>query len=502
MAVTEAEIQQLAAAAMRHFRAGELEAAIEAMSRVAAAAPQVAAYHNDLGVLYAAHREPTRAETCYRKAIDLCPQFPAPHLNLGNALRDQNRWSEAAEAYGQAARLDPNFPDAHHALAAALRAAGRLDEAVQSYRRAIQLRPDSPHLYNDLGGTLTRLGRTDEAIRCFQTAIQLDPHFLHAYRNLGPLLLQAGRASEAAAVLATLVQLDPTSAKSHYELGTALARIDRLAEAVEHLRRAVALDPSLGLAWCNLGVALEDQGNMPEAAAALARARQLLPQSAAVAFHCGAVGAGQPPAQCPQEYLLELFDNYAERFDEHLFNRLAYRGPKLLLETVATVGHPPLMDIADLGCGTGAAGPLFRPLARNLVAVDASPRMLDKARARRVYDEVVYGQIAEFLRSRPGAFDLLLAADVFIYIGDLREVFETAANSLRKGGLFAFTIETIDSGDYVLRPTRRYAQSLTYIRRLAWDFGFESAAMSPTIIRAGEGPTVHGTAVVLRRASA
>lgn len=472
---------------------------MEAMSRVVTAAPQVAAYQNDLGVVYAARRQPNRAETFYRQAIALSPQFAAPYLNLGNALRDQGRWTEAAETYRQAATLDPNFPDAHHALGTALRAAGRLDEAVQCYMRALALRPRSPQVHNDLGGAMIRLSRTDEAIRCLQTAIELDPNYPHPYRNLGPLLLQLGRVREAADVLAKLVHLDPASAKARYELGTALARSDRPAEAVEQLRRAVALDPSLGQAWCNLGLALEDLGKTQESRAALSEARRLLPQSAAVAFHCAAVGAGEAPAQCPPEYLLELFDDYADRFDEHLFNRLAYRGPQLLFEAIGALKHPPLMDIADLGCGTGAAGPLFRPIAKKLVAVDVSPRMLDKARQRSVYDELARAQIAEFLRSRPSGFDLLLAADVFIYIGDPGEVFAAATTSLRPGGLFAFTIETIDSGDYVLRPTRRYAQSLAYIQRVAGDFGFESASISPAVIRAGEGPAVQGAVIVIRR---
>lgn len=469
------------------------------MSRVVAAAPQVAAYQNDLGVIYAARREPARAEACYRQAIVLFPQFAAPYLNLGNALRDQGRWAEAAAAYGQAAAIDPNFADAHHALGTALRAAGRLDEAVQSYQRALSLRPGSPPVHNDLGGAMIRLGRTDEAIRCFQMAIQLDPNYPHPYRNLGPLLLQLGRVREAASVLSELVRLDPASAKARYELGTALARSDRPADAVHQLRQAVTLDPSLGSAWCNLGLALEDLGKMQESAAALAEARRLLPQSAQVAFHCGAVGASDPPRQCPPEYLLELFDDYADRFDEHLFNRLAYRGPQLLLEAIGRIEHPPIMDIADLGCGTGAAGPLFRPIAKKLVAVDVSPRMLDKARQRGVYDELACGQIADFLRERPTSFDLLLAADVFIYIGDLRETFEVAATSLRPGGLFAFTIETIDSSDYVLRATRRYAQSLAYVQRLAENLRFQSALTSPAVIRAGEGPAVEGAVVVLRR---
>ena len=469
------------------------------MKQVVALDPQTPAYCNDLGILYAARREPAQAETWYRKAISLRPSFPAAHLNLGNALRDQERWAEAVEAYRQAALLQPDSPDAHHALGTALRVAGRLDEAIASYHTALRLRPDSPELYNDLGNAFARQGNIEKAIDSFRRAIQLRPQYAKPYRNLGPLLLQLSRFAQAAEVLLALEKIEPDVAKSQYELGTALARCGRQPEAIARLRKATTLDPSLGGAWCNLGLVLEEQGHADEAAAALVQARRLMPDSSVVAYHSAALGAGAPPPLCPPEYLVELFDNYADRFDEHLFNRLNYRGPQLMRDAVNAVEHPPGMDIIDLGCGTGAAGPLFRPIARTLVGVDLAPRMLDQARKHHVYDELIQDQIAAVLRSRPQSFDLALAGDVFIYIGDLRDVFAATATALRPGGLFAFTIETIDAGDYVLRASRRYAQSLAYVRRLAIEFDFEELSASPVTIRSGEGPAVQGAVMILRR---
>jgi len=92
-----------------------------------------------------------------------------------------------------------------------------------------------------------------------------------------------------------------------------------------------------------------------------------------------------------------------------------------------------------------------------------------------------------------------LAGDVFIYIGDLGEVFDAARVALRPGGLFVFTIETIESGDYVLRVSRRYAQSLDYVRRMAREHGFEELRAMPVVIRSGEGPSVDGAVLLLRR---
>lgn len=496
---TAPQILDLLRRASDHYRKREIEPAAELMKQVVALDPRNPVYLNDLAILHAAKREPVEAEAWYRRAIALRPGFAAAHLNLGNALRDQGRWDEAVEAYRQAAQLQVDLQDVHHALGTALRVVGRVDEAIASYQTALRLRPNSAELCNDVGNAFVRQGDLAKAIEFFQRAIHLRPDYAKPYRNLGSLLLQMGQFEQAAQALLVLEKMEPDDAKTHYELGTALARSGRQPEAIERLRRAVALDPSLAGAWCNLGLVLEEQGLCGEATVALAEARRLLPQSPVVAYHSAALGAGAAPPACPPEYLVELFDGYADRFDDHLFNRLNYRGPQLMLEAVNAVEHPPLMDVIDLGCGTGAAGPLFRPLARGLVGVDLAPRMLDQARKRGVYDELREEQIAAVLRSRPSSFDLAIAGDVFIYIGDLREVFAAARIALRPGGLFAFTIETIDTGDYVLRPSRRYAQSLAYVRRMAGESGFDEVRASPITIRAGEGPAVQGAVVVLRR---
>jgi predicted TPR repeat methyltransferase len=248
-----------------------------------------------------------------------------------------------------------------------------------------------------------------------------------------------------------------------------------------------------------------------------------------IAYHHAALagpGAGAPPV-CPPQYLVELFDRYADRFDEHLVRKLNYRGPELLRDAVFTImsrrdpanAHGactvgsieethgastvdvPALNVIDLGCGTGLCGLLFRPVASHLVGVDLSPRMIEKSRQRNVYDELAQADVVKALTARPAAADIILAADVFIYIGDLEAVFRAAAGALRPGGLLAFTIEVIAdaAGGFVLRPTRRYAQSAAYIRRLAIAVGLEEVSATPAVLRAGEEAGVDGLVFVLAR---
>ena len=162
------------------------------------------------------------------------------------------------------------------------------------------------------------------------------------------------------------------------------------------------------------------------------------------------------------------------------------------------------MDVLDLGCGTGLCGPLLRPMARTLTGVDLSPAMIDKAREHGVYDRLEVGDLVETLRRFPRGYDLLVAADVFVYLGDLAPAFEAAAASLRPDGLLVFTVEAATEGDrYQLQhASRRYAHSEAYLRRLAGMYGFEERSLTSIEARADAGRPVKGYMVVLRAGNA
>jgi predicted TPR repeat methyltransferase len=481
---------------------GDRAAAIDLMRRSLDADPNSSACWNNLGIVYAAARRPDDAADAYRRAIALQPHFPAAYLNLGNALRDRRQWREAAEAYQQAVRLDDAFAAAHHALGTALREVGRPADALASYRRALERSPgESSGVLNDMGLTFARMGDVGEAEAHLRRAAALKPSDPKPLRNLGLLLLRTGRAAEAVEPLAAVARLAPQSADAHHDLGTALAQQGRIDEAIESFRRAIELRADHAAAWCNLGVALEGRGDAAGAAAAYGQALRLRPDSQVVAYHHAALAGRDAPAACPREYLVELFDGYADRFDEHLVETLHYRGPELLRDALSEIAALTNLVVIDLGCGTGLCGALLRPTAARLIGVDLSPRMIEKARQRGAYDELLCEDVVEALRRRPASADVVTAADVLIYIGDVAPLFAAAAAALRPGGLFAFTTEVIDdaAGDWLLRPSRRYAHSEGYIRRLASAGGWRVLTATRTILRGGEAGDVDGMVFVLAR---
>jgi predicted TPR repeat methyltransferase len=206
------------------------------------------------------------------------------------------------------------------------------------------------------------------------------------------------------------------------------------------------------------------------------------------------------PEQSPTDYVVSLFDNYANRFDNHLTNYLGYRGPQQLFNAIIPLLDDPSqkLDILDLGCGTGLCGVEFAANAKRLVGVDLSPRMLVKCKERGLYTDLIESDVTDALHQSTQPFDLILSADVFVYIGMLDEIFALVNKILNPGGLFAFTIEDNNTEeDYRLTSAGRYAQSLGYIQRLSESHGFEQLTRVPVTIRMEKGSPIPGSIIVL-----
>jgi predicted TPR repeat methyltransferase len=196
---------------------------------------------------------------------------------------------------------------------------------------------------------------------------------------------------------------------------------------------------------------------------------------------------------------VEYFDSFAESFDAKLIGVLGYDVPEKICSAVREVtpaNHK--YEAVDVGCGTGLCAPLLRPFSEQLIGVDLSPKMLEQAAKRGVYDQLRCEEITAFLNHSPAHFDLVVAADVLIYIGDVMPIFAAAAAAIRAGGLFAFSTETWTGERYRLRPSGRFSHSPQYIRALAGPAFVEYVCLETTI-RLEAGTPVLGTLFVFQR---
>jgi predicted TPR repeat methyltransferase len=157
--------------------------------------------------------------------------------------------------------------------------------------------------------------------------------------------------------------------------------------------------------------------------------------------------------------------------------------------------------ILDLGCGTGLAGLAFKDIAARLDGIDLSPAMLEKARARQIYDDLKVTDLETALAAMPGRYDLLICADTLIYFGDLDPVLAGARIALKEAGTFLFTVEKKDGAGFELGPKRRWRHSESYVRDLARTHGYEVAGLLTASPRTEAGKPVEGLAVAIRKIS-
>ncbi|MGD8931989.1 MAG: methyltransferase domain-containing protein [Chromatiales bacterium] len=226
-----------------------------------------------------------------------------------------------------------------------------------------------------------------------------------------------------------------------------------------------------------------------------------LHQDEATAYLLAGEGREAQPRQAPQAYIRSLFDGYANNFDAHLLQQLHYQVPEQLYNSLDGILDLEAisLDILDLGCGTGLAGRVFRKLAKRLDGLDLSAAMLLKAANRGIYDRLEQGEITERLSHMEQRYDLVIAADVMVYIGDLKPVLRAVYRVLRGGGYSVFSVEAGKAAGYRLRSTGRYQHHSSYVAEVAQSAGLETLCCRQVVLREQEGQPVRGSVFVLQR---
>ena len=467
------------------FQAGRADEALPLLRRAAAARPDDPAYIHNLAQACLSCGRADEAIATFDQALRLAPT--APRVLVGAAIARLARKSDgdaaaALSLLDQAAAAGLDSPELHQHRAIALLLLGRADEAIESCHKAIDANPKYAEAHYHLAVSLRQKQQLESARQSMKTALELRPDYLRACQGLAFLEAEAGSFSKAVELFHRAIDLNPDSAESYQGLGTVLRQMGRQDEAIQAFMRAGrALKGELSPSPARTTPISSD-------IAAMEQRLTPTPQMANLHFAL-AVQANVPsPRVVPPDAVSTLFDRYADRFDTHLVDRLEYRVPEELADavkaTIQKAGPRQLLDVLDLGCGTGLCGPLLRPIARRLSGVDLSSGMLEKARSRGVYDRLIEDDIVSAMHKAQKSFDLLVAADVLIYIGDLVPAFEAASQCLRAEGLFAFSVEAGQGDRYQLHhASRRFAHSKPYIQHLAQIFGFREELFTSIIAR-------------------
>jgi predicted TPR repeat methyltransferase len=420
-------------------------------------------------------------------------------LNFGVQEHRAGRLQKARQVYKKILKARPQYVDALHMLGLLEHQSGDNETAISLLTRATREGPASAELFTNLGSALQAKGDVNEAINAYRKAIGINPGFALAYNNLGNALRATGEVDAALDAFRQATRIAPDFALAYYNLGDLLHAQGQYGEAFARMKCALALKPDFAGTCNSLATMLMEQGEIAGASDMFERTLRLDSNNTS-ARHMLAALTGQTTATAPPGYVTGLFDGCAAYFDRQLVDELGYRVPENLHRMVLQLVGPDRkgLDVMDLGCGTGLCGPLFRDMAGTLVGVDLSPGMLARASQRKLYDRLVTADLTKALGTCEDAYDLILAADVFIYVGRLDQVFEAISAALRPGGLFAFSIEAEEGdSDFVLRHTGRYAHTISYIIRLAEAVGLREVHLEESMLRTDKGQPVDGYLVVL-----
>jgi len=531
-------IGDIFAKAMKAYEAGHAQAARKLAAGLVEDHPGFGGGHYLLGLLAFDGGRYRQAISHLARAVSITPDQPAPHFAMGRALEVADDINSAMQHYRAVLTHDPRHAEAHARLGDLLRRAGKAEDAITHCRGALATRPDHAEALHCLGALLLEAGDADQAAPHLKRALELRPDWPAALNNYALALVRLDRLDQAVLFAEGAVELKPDHALFRANLAAIHRAMGRLDQARAEADTAIHHDPHCADAWLELGLARQGLGHAEGAAAAferalaaapatarahwcLAEAAMALEQKERAAHHYRACLALDPddrfgaalrltlasgvdaPDKAPTAYVRQLFDDYANRFDSQLVDRLEYRAPAVIAQSLARILGDSARDLAiiDIGCGTGLTAPVLRPLAARLVGIDLSPSMAAKAKARGLYDEVAVGELEARLKADAGSYDLVVAADVLVYFGALEGVMEAAKAALKPGGAFAFTVERAgdDIASYALGPKSRYAHAQTYVETTAAQSGLAVALLEPAVTRQDDNADVPGLVAVLKK---
>lgn len=517
--------------------------ALPAFQKTAELSPDDANAHFNLGVAFKSAGRLDQAADSYRRAVTLKPNYIEALTNLGGVLQDLGQLDEAVQCYRRALLIQPNVADTHNKLGTVLKVLGKFSDAVDCYRQALQINPNFADAYYNLGNALKDAGQFEDAVANYLQVVRIKPNFAEAHSNLGSVYMKLGNTKEALAHYQTAIQIDPANAEAHYNAGIALGVMEQFNQAVtsyllaiQHkpdfvdaynnlgfmlrqqgkfdesvavFRKAIATNPDHADVYGNLGAVLKIQGKLDEALFCYQRQFFLDPDNLAAQHHIASI-TGENTERAPMQYVESLFDKFAGNFDTQLVQKLKYDIPEKLVMKVLQHATPPAekWNILDLGCGTGLAGDAISAFSRQLVGVDLSAKMLAKARERNIYQRLERSDLLAMMQGEKDAsYDVVIAADVFVYLGRLDEIMSEIKRLLVPNGIFAFSVEALEvlpneavsqgsAAAYQLENTGRYSHAANYLIELAAANSFLPQEMMPTQIRMERGNPVNGYLVL------
>lgn len=391
----------------------------------------------------------------------------------------------------QQLNVDPDNPTLYNQLANLYYKINQLEQSIYYYKRALYLLPNNSEIHFNLANCYVKKNFIDDAISHYKFCLELNPNFLTAMQNLGMLLIEIKDFKEALKYLIKVYDKDPEIQKNFLfleQLANCYLQTGDLTQAIETLNIAVSVDPNQESAQHNLAILYLRNQEHELAIKHFKNTISLNPNNK-TAIHMLAALTGDRPIQAPKKYIIDLFDQYAAYYENHVQQTLKYNLPmtfRNLYAKYATINTA--KNALDVGCGTGLCGLYFRDATVNLIGVDISRNMLLQAK-KYSYDLLIEGDLQKGSILAEDYFDLIIAADLLPYFGDLTHIFQQFKLWFKKNNasnLLIFNIELNENPkikDYYLQSSGRYAHNVDYIQQIARTLDFQIIETNKQTIR-------------------
>ncbi|MEP0201265.1 MAG: tetratricopeptide repeat protein [Halioglobus sp.] len=456
----------------------------------------------DMAALMALHTNGS-LDDALKEAVRLSRKYPAQPMPLnlqGSILFTKQRYAEAVAVLTQAHELAPEYDSAILNLGQALAKLDHPKNAMEMFDKALEMNPNSATALTQKGGLLLESRQTKEAQACLEKALEINPYDANTQHYYGKLLSITGSRNAALAHLRNALDIEPTDVNARLTLASTLSEMKLFTAAVDELTMAADIEPGDSAIHYRLAMALLNKDDTDKAISCLERSIELNPTNGH-ARHFLAIAKGETTPTAPPDYVKDVFDDYAKTFESSLLTGLEYDGPNILRQMIDELEGVVSTTLLDIGCGTGLAGTVFHDLASEMTGIDLSPRMLETAKEKGLYANLVNENAVSWLSNQTQIFDLFLATDVLIYVGNLEPLFQAVRSRSHSSSRFAVTTENLHEqgdGDIKLLRTGRYAHSEAYVIRAAQACGFTIEARKHAPLRKEKGQWLEGGYYILR----
>jgi predicted TPR repeat methyltransferase len=437
----------------------------------------------------------------YEKILQEDPDHVPSHYNLGLVAAKIGDLNKAHMHFEHVIRLAADFPPGYFQLAQLLLLEHQPLEAIKQLQIAIDLQPEYTDARHLLACTLMQQQKEALAAEQFQILLQQSPEHASGHLNFALLKLHQKQTDKAKQLLDSAIALDPTLVEAHYHRGVIAMQQGEIDAAILEMQETLDRNADHFAANYNLAILYKMQHHYKLAIYFLKKAHALKPEDESIAFLLAAFEEQQTPSSAPKIFVQELFNHYAQTYDQHMEQTLHYKTPQQLhaLLNAYRALLPAQPSILDLGCGTGLVGKYFNDLKGEFIGIDLADEMLAIAKKRDIYKELHANDILEYLQHTENKFDLIIASDVFNYFGKLEDIFSACNRVLQPKGLLLFSIElAADTQDYLLHHNARFAQSVSYIKKITAGH-FHLLAQQTHTLRLQENKPVLGEIFLYQR---